>query len=168
MSTSQVEPNASAVSLTEARDAQPTGLTPHRSDSVSSSATSITTASNNQAQQISIIQNTTNNNTFTATNTLPVTNYRPEPPRRSATDIAGPRDPLSRQFPVPAQEPSLDELLARSPPKYSLGRWVKNARTAKPRDDSTAEEAAARRARELEAAKAELRRAKEEMERLRA
>ncbi|KAK4137278.1 hypothetical protein BT67DRAFT_372777 [Trichocladium antarcticum] len=52
---------------------------------------------------------------------------RPSPLRRSATDV-GPLEPLSRTFPAPTHEPSLEELLARKPAKWSLGHYVKNAR----------------------------------------
>ena len=52
---------------------------------------------------------------------------RPAAPRRSATEV-GPLEPLSRTFPAPTHEPSLDELLARKPGKWSLGHYVKNAR----------------------------------------
>jgi hypothetical protein len=68
----------------------------------------------------------------TATTVAPQTTeeqqlQRPAAPRRSATEV-GPLEPLSRTFPAPTHEPSLDELLARKPGKWSLGHYVKNAR----------------------------------------
>jgi hypothetical protein len=40
-------------------------------------------------------------------------------------------DALSRHFPKPEQEPTLEELLARPPQKWSVGHYVKNAREAR-------------------------------------
>jgi hypothetical protein len=40
-------------------------------------------------------------------------------------------DPLSRDFPKPAREPTLEEMLARPPQKWSLGHYVKHAREAR-------------------------------------
>jgi hypothetical protein len=69
-------------------------------------------------------------------------------------------DALSRDFPKPAHEPSLDELLARPPGKWSLGHYVKNARAVTP----PAPLDPAERARQFEEAKRELLRAKAELE----
>lgn len=88
----------------------------------------------------------------------------PPPPRRSATEIVAP-EPLSREFPLPEDEPSLDELLARKPGKWSLGHYVKHARVRRGLEEGDGgEELAQQRQRELEDAKKELLRAKEEME----
>ncbi|KAK3302050.1 uncharacterized protein B0T15DRAFT_290056 [Chaetomium strumarium] len=52
-------------------------------------------------------------------------------PRRSATEVVA-LDPMSRSYPKPAEEPSLEELLARQPLKYSLGHYVKHAKAVDP------------------------------------
>ncbi|KAK4237397.1 hypothetical protein C8A03DRAFT_16047 [Achaetomium macrosporum] len=52
-------------------------------------------------------------------------------PRRSATAVVA-LDPMSRSYPKPADEPSLEELLARQPLKYSLGHYVKHAKAVDP------------------------------------
>lgn len=83
---------------------------------------------------------------------------RPAGPRRSATEVVA-LDAMSRSFPKPAHEPSLDELLARPPAKWSLGHYVKNAREVAPLPADPAQ-----RARQFEDAKRELLRAKAEME----
>jgi hypothetical protein len=78
---------------------------------------------------------------------------------------------MSRQFPKPAHEPSLDELLARTPGKWSLGHYVKNARERKKAGVAAAaevergetEEEAEERARKFDEVKRDLLRAKEEM-----
>ncbi|KAH6624994.1 hypothetical protein B0J18DRAFT_197404 [Chaetomium sp. MPI-SDFR-AT-0129] len=86
---------------------------------------------------------------------------RPAPPRRSATDIVAP-EPMSRTFPKPAVEPSLDELLARKPLKHSLGYYVQNSSrvaAAKASQESlraSSEEAVAERARKFEETKRRL------------
>ncbi|OIW33256.1 hypothetical protein CONLIGDRAFT_165860 [Coniochaeta ligniaria NRRL 30616] len=73
---------------------------------------------------------------------------RPEPPtlrpaqptRAATTAVSGPSaqqqkvvalDALSRNFPKPTHEPTLEEMLARPPQKWSVGHYVKNAREAK-------------------------------------
>ncbi|KXX73980.1 hypothetical protein MMYC01_202271 [Madurella mycetomatis] len=84
---------------------------------------------------------------------------QPAPPRRSATEVVA-LDAMSRNFPKPAHEPSLEELLARPPGKRSLGHYVKNAREVAPPPVDPAQ-----RARKFEDAKRELLRAKEEIER---
>ena len=38
---------------------------------------------------------------------------------------------MARQYPPPAQQASVEEMLARPPQKWSLGHYVKNAREAK-------------------------------------
>jgi hypothetical protein len=85
----------------------------------------------------------------------------PTGPRRSATEIVA-AEPMSRSFPKPEHEPSLDEMLARTPGKWSLGHYVKNARERreKPMGETEAQE----RARKFEETKQALRRAKEEIE----
>ncbi|KAL2128045.1 hypothetical protein VTI74DRAFT_9792 [Chaetomium olivicolor] len=124
----------------------------HRSPSMSSTSTASTTLSQQQQQH----QRTT-----TTANTE---SDRPSVPRRSAAHVVA-LDTMSRSFPKPAHEPSLDELLARKPPKWSLGHYVKNARV---RADVAAEQQQQEeeRARKFEEAKRELLRAKEEIERL--
>lgn len=49
----------------------------------------------------------------------------------SATPKAVALDALSRHFPKPAQESSVEEMLARPPQKWSLGAYVKSAREAR-------------------------------------
>jgi hypothetical protein len=62
--------------------------------------------------------------------TLEAQEKRPSP-RRSATEVVA-LDPMSRSYPKPADEPSLEELLARQPLKYSLGHYVKHAKAVDP------------------------------------
>ncbi|KAK4106614.1 hypothetical protein N658DRAFT_503044 [Parathielavia hyrcaniae] len=96
---------------------------------------------------------------------------RPPAPRRAATSAAaaaaahGPLDPMSRQYPKPAHEPSLDELLSRPPLKWSLGHYVKSARERKAGDGlglgQQQQEEEEQRRRRFEEAKRNLLRAKE-------
>jgi hypothetical protein len=74
------------------------------------------------------------------------------------TGVEAPLDPLSRSYPKPAHEPSLDELLARAPLKWSLGHYVKNARERKVVEDPE------ERARRFEEAKMRLLRDKERID----
>ncbi|KAB5558502.1 hypothetical protein GE09DRAFT_1058501 [Coniochaeta sp. 2T2.1] len=64
-------------------------------------------------------------------------------------------DALSRTFPKPTEEPTLEEMLARPPQKWSVGHYVKNARDAKAavRDKDAQAKAFAEAKRELLAAK---------------
>ncbi|KAK3990632.1 hypothetical protein QBC44DRAFT_63205 [Cladorrhinum sp. PSN332] len=62
-------------------------------------------------------------------------------------------DPLSREFPKPAHEPTLEELLARKPGKWSLNHYVKNAREISLQPEQANAEA---RRREMEEAKRRL------------
>jgi hypothetical protein len=80
---------------------------------------------------------------------------RPPGPRRSATEIVAP-EPMSRQFPKPTHEPSLDELLARKPGKFSLSHYVKNPRDQKIPGTPATEAEAAERARKFEEVKRKL------------
>jgi hypothetical protein len=92
---------------------------------------------------------------------------RPAQPTRAAT-TTGPIssqkvvavDALSRQFPKPTHEPSLEEMLARPPQKWSVGHYVKNAREAKTpvQDKEQQAKAFAEAKRELLAAKAAMER----------
>ncbi|KAK4165307.1 hypothetical protein QBC43DRAFT_287857 [Cladorrhinum sp. PSN259] len=63
-------------------------------------------------------------------------------------------DPLSREFPKPAHEPTLDELLARKPGKWSLNHYVKNAKDISLQPEQPANVEARRR--EMEEAKRRL------------
>jgi hypothetical protein len=101
---------------------------------------------------------------------------RPEPPTLrpvqptraqttavSASSAAGKvvaLDALSRHFPKPDYEPTLEEMLARPPQKWSVGHYVKNAREAKApvRDKEQQARAFEEAKRELLAAKAALER----------
>ncbi|KAK3357526.1 hypothetical protein B0T25DRAFT_516939 [Lasiosphaeria hispida] len=70
-------------------------------------------------------------------------------------------DAMSRQFPKPTHEPSLEEMLARPAQKWSLSHYVKNARDRKtPVADKEKE------AQDFERTKNALRQAKEELQRL--
>lgn len=70
-------------------------------------------------------------------------------------------DAMSRTFPKPAEDIPLAELLLRPPGKWSLGHYVKNARDVKrPVVDKE------KQAKDFEAAKRELLRAKAELENL--
>ncbi|KAK4224154.1 hypothetical protein QBC38DRAFT_26272 [Podospora fimiseda] len=62
-------------------------------------------------------------------------------------------DPLSREFPKPTHEPTLDELLARKPGKWSLNHYVKNAKDISLQNEQLNIEA---RRREMEEAKRRL------------
>lgn len=141
----------------------PTSPYTHRSPSMSSTSTASTTPLDN---------NSSSTNTATSSG-IPAAggggDPRPAGPRRSATDVVA-LDTMSREFPKPAHEPSLDELLARKPGKWSLGHYVKNARERKvavadaaagvpAREETDAEE----RARKFDEVKRDLLRAKEEM-----
>ena len=120
--------------------------TTHRSDSMSSSSTSLTTTSSIISQN--------DNTAITADRQL-----RPSAPRGAQTDT-GPLDPLSRTYQPMREEPSLDELLARKPAKWSLGHYVKHAKVV--RGETAGDQA--QRAREFETAKRELLRAKRELD----
>ncbi|KAB5570222.1 hypothetical protein GE09DRAFT_699960 [Coniochaeta sp. 2T2.1] len=91
---------------------------------------------------------------------------RPAQPERAATtavpqaSITGHKpivvvDALSRTFPKPTEEPTLEQMLARPPQKWSVGHYVKNARDAKAavRDKDAQAKAFAEAKRELLAAK---------------
>ncbi|KAK4043206.1 hypothetical protein C8A01DRAFT_32696 [Parachaetomium inaequale] len=80
---------------------------------------------------------------------------RPPAPRRSATEVVAP-EPMSRQFPKPTHEPSLDELLARKPGKFSLSHYVKNPREQKIPGELATEAEAAERARKFAEVKRKL------------
>ncbi len=69
-------------------------------------------------------------------------------------------DALSRHFPKPAEDISVEEMLERPAQKHSLGHWFKNARDLKPLPVDKAKQA-----KEFEETKKELLRAKEEMQR---
>lgn len=70
-------------------------------------------------------------------------------------------DTMSRTFPKPTEEVSLEELLARKPHKWALGHWVENARPVRvPVVDKETM------AKEFEKEKMELLRAKEELQKL--
>ncbi|KAJ9154880.1 hypothetical protein NKR23_g2357 [Pleurostoma richardsiae] len=85
----------------------------------------------------------------------------PAPQHRTATALAAVAatshptktlDPLARQYPVPAGELNLDELLAREPRKWTLGHYL----TTPTREVPPPVQDKERRAKELEAAKKEL------------
>ena len=80
---------------------------------------------------------------------------RPAAPRRSATFVVA-HDPLSRDYPKPTHEPGLEELLARTPGRWSLSHYVKNAPVT-----GVFEVEAAERARNFEQVKRDLVKAKE-------
>lgn len=69
--------------------------------------------------------------------------------------------PMRREYIKPTDEMDFDELLARKPQKWSLGHYVKNARDVKKPVKTPAQEAQA-----FQDTKAELLRAKEELQRL--
>lgn len=130
----------------------PTSPYTHRSPSMSSTSTASTARSELHHPQ----------RTLTTPAPEGEQGARPEAPRRSATAVVAP-ETMSREFPKPAHEPSLDELLARAPGKWSLGHYVKNARVrvaSRPAAETEAEE----RARKFEETKRELLRAKAEIE----
>ena len=83
---------------------------------------------------------------------------RPAAPRRSATFVVA-HDPLSRDYPKPAVEPGLEELLARKPGVWSLSHYVKNVREV-----GVWEVEAAERARKFEQVKRDLVAAKERLD----
>ncbi len=101
---------------------------------------------------------TTNTNTNNNPTTAVAADARPTGPRRSATFVVA-HDPLSREYPVPAHEPGLEELLARKPGVWSLSHYVKNLREA-----GTWEVEAAERARRFEQVKRDLVAAKERLD----
>jgi len=93
---------------------------------------------------------------------------RPAQPARAQTTAAPTSssaqahkvDALSRNFPKPDHEPTLEEMLARPPQKWSVGHYVKNAREARtPVQDKEQQ------ARAFADAKRELLAAKEALER---
>lgn len=83
-------------------------------------------------------------------------------PASSASGSSMPKvvavDALSRNFPAPKEDASLDEMLARPPQKWSVGHYVKNAREARaPVEDKDERAKAFEKAKkELLAAKASL------------
>lgn len=96
---------------------------------------------------------------------LPDFSERPGQPSRTITTSSAesassttsqvktnPLDPLSRNYPIPAKEPNLEEMLARPPKKWTLGHYLKenHVREAPPVQDKE------KRASELAAAKKEL------------
>ncbi|KAK3944638.1 hypothetical protein QBC46DRAFT_157616 [Diplogelasinospora grovesii] len=70
-------------------------------------------------------------------------------------------DALQRQFPKPEHEPTVEEMLARPPQKWSVGHYVKNAREVKAPVVDKEQEAKA-----FAEAKKELLRAKQELQNL--
>ncbi|KAK1765689.1 hypothetical protein QBC33DRAFT_560609 [Phialemonium atrogriseum] len=78
-----------------------------------------------------------------STSSLAVSDFslRPPQPSRATTTSSTtstssqsritPIDALSRQYPAPIREVSVEEMLARPPQKWSLGHYVKNAREAR-------------------------------------
>ncbi|KAH6850276.1 hypothetical protein B0I37DRAFT_110191 [Chaetomium sp. MPI-CAGE-AT-0009] len=80
---------------------------------------------------------------------------RLEAARRSAAHIVAP-DIMSRHFPKPTHQPSLEELLAREPCKRSIGHYVKNYRERKVSPEPQTEAEFAERAREFEETKKKL------------
>lgn len=72
-------------------------------------------------------------------------------------------DPLSRNFPKPAEDVDLDEMLARKPLKWTLGHYVKEVSTREP---SRPAEDKDRVAQDMEAKKREMLAVKEEIRRL--
>lgn len=91
----------------------------HRSPSMSSSISSDASSSTSDLN----LSRPTILRASTTSNLTPLPTPAPVPGRVKHTT-----DPLSRQFPKPDQEPTLDELLARKPGKWTLGHYVKNAR----------------------------------------
>ncbi|KAL1843421.1 hypothetical protein VTJ49DRAFT_1771 [Mycothermus thermophilus] len=132
---------AATTTTTNGHDIYPPNstTTTHRSPSMSSSTSSASTS----------------------TTSLP-TDDQPVAPRRSATHVVA-LDPLSRDFPKPANEPSLEELLARKPLRHSLQHVLRNPR--EPAVQRKEEEEAAERQRKFEEAKKKLLEAKEELDR---
>ncbi|KAK3900446.1 hypothetical protein C8A05DRAFT_35910 [Staphylotrichum tortipilum] len=166
---SPAESTVSSLAAPSERDFLPSPASPytHRTPSLSTTSTNTTASADSQQQSAVHNQPEAHPAGPQRTNTTPATTApAPAPPRRSATNVVA-LDTMSRDFPKPAHEPSLDELLARPPGKWSLGHYVKNAR---PRRDAAAATAARaeEEARRFEEAKRELRRAKEEIEGLRA
>ncbi|KAK4157961.1 hypothetical protein C8A00DRAFT_29031 [Chaetomidium leptoderma] len=155
-------PAESATSLAAGeRDYFSPGYTTHRSPSMSSTSTASTTPSEQQQLQLPHHPQ--------RSHTIPVNpegeSRRPAAPQRSATEVVA-LDTMSRSFPEPAHEPSLDELLARPPGKWSLGHYVKNARV--PDAGKLAATEAEGRATKFEQVKRDLRRAQEEIQARRA
>lgn len=110
---------------------------------------------------------------MSSTHSTESTNLRPAQPERATTapvaqlqlpQSAKPSaklDAMSQAFPKPADDLPLEELLSRPPGKWSLGHYVKNARDVKrPPVDKE------KQARDFEAAKRDLLRAKAELENL--
>ncbi|KAL2143361.1 hypothetical protein VTI28DRAFT_10540 [Corynascus sepedonium] len=81
---------------------------------------------------------------------------RPAMPRRSATYIVAP-EPLSRDYPKPTEEATLEEMLARKPCKHSLGHYVRNPKESNIHHEPRTEAEFAERARKFEEIKRELR-----------
>ncbi|KAK4245392.1 hypothetical protein C7999DRAFT_16401 [Corynascus novoguineensis] len=81
---------------------------------------------------------------------------RPVMPRRSATYIVAP-EPLSRDYPKPTEEATLEEMLARKPCKHSLGHYLRNPKESNIHHEPRTEAEFAERARKFEETKRELR-----------
>ncbi|KAL2124099.1 hypothetical protein VTJ04DRAFT_464 [Mycothermus thermophilus] len=138
---------------TDNLDINPSPYT-HRSPSLSSTSTNTSSSSLSVNPPQSVV---------------PSTNYQPAPPRRSATHVVA-LDPLSREFPKPEHEPSLDELLARKPLRYSLQHTLKNPRSVAWGDEvvrsaKREEEEKEEKARKFAEVKRKLLEAKEELDR---
>jgi hypothetical protein len=157
---SPAESSASSVAASERDYFPPTSPYTHRSPSMSSTSTASTIPSDLQ-QQPQGPQRAFTTNPASQVQTDDGDSSHPTGPHRSATEIVA-AEPMSRSFPKPEHEPSLDEMLARTPGKWSLGHDVKNARERreKPMGETEAQE----RARKFEETKQALRRAKEEIE----
>lgn len=135
--------------------------------STTSTATTATTASSIPDQQHQLLphHHERSHTTPAPAPSASPQDERPPAPRRSATYIVAP-ELMSREFPKPAHEPTLDEMLARQPCKRSLHHYVKNYREKPALPSERApqtEDEAAERARRFEETK---RRLVEDRERL--
>ncbi|KAL2156045.1 hypothetical protein VTH82DRAFT_790 [Thermothelomyces myriococcoides] len=124
-----------------------------RSPSISSAST----GSSEQQQQQLLLQPDPPQRTHTTP--APTTSddaERPAAPRRSATHVVA-LDPMSREYPKPTQELSLDEMLARKPGKHSLSHYLQNPKESRISLEPRTDEERAERARKFEEIKQNLR-----------
>ncbi|KAK4202750.1 hypothetical protein QBC40DRAFT_276077 [Triangularia verruculosa] len=85
--------------------------------------------------------------------TAPVIHVQPPVPGRKQIRV----DPLSTQFPKPAAELSVEELMARKPGRWTLTQWVEKQKVVVVDEERKVKDDAEKRRREMEEVKRELR-----------
>ncbi|KAL2181759.1 uncharacterized protein P884DRAFT_10081 [Thermothelomyces heterothallicus CBS 202.75] len=148
---SPAESSTSSLAPSERDYFPPTSAQSQRSPSISSTSTA--PSEQQQQQQQQQLDHPQRSHTTPAPASE---DDRPPAPRRSATHVVA-LDPMSREYPKPTQELSLDEMLARKPGKHSLSHYLRNPRVSKITDEPRTAEEFAERARKFEETKQKLR-----------